>query len=123
MVKKRTKSKNFVQTNTFADQQVHAEAAEVAVIDDAAVVDERVAGADVDVDLAAMWRVAVEPIVYGFADDDVHSRWSLANAWLAVQRVVQTHHIQNHKFHLLPYRTDNLTAVNERDGKLSTICV
>lgn len=80
---------------------------------DAAVADEPFAGADADdgVDLAAMWRVAVVSIVCDFADD-ARSRWSLADAWLAVRLVAQTHHIQSHKFHLLPYRTDNLTAAN-----------
>lgn len=79
----------------------------------AAVADESFAEADADagVDLAAMWRVAVVSIAYDFADD-VRSRWSLADARSAVQLVAQTHHIQNHKFHLPPYRTDNLTAAN-----------
>lgn len=81
-----------------------------------AVADERFVEADADAvaDLAVMWRAAVEPIAYDFADD-VHLRWSLADAWLAVQLVAQTHHIQNHKFHLLPYRTDNLTAAMKQE--------
>lgn len=70
------------------------------------VADERSVGAE----LVAKMRAVVE-VACDFADDDERLLWSLADAVQRVfQRVAQIHHIQNHKFHLLPYRTDNLTA-------------
>lgn len=78
-----------------------------------AVADERFAG----VDLVAMKRAAVVAVAYDSVDDDARSRWLLVDGCRAVQLEAQTHHIQSHKFHLLPYRTDNLTAVTRVEKK------
>lgn len=71
-------------------------------------------------DSRAETMAAVAAVVGAAANDSVddeRSQWSSADAIYRVQHVAQIHHIQSHKFHLPPYRTDSLMAEKKMGEK------